>query len=187
MPGRHNALSRVPDVLTEDGIGGIEVPPGKKMLEIFDACGLYLLVERKAKGWRFRWQRDGKERLMSLGPWPKIGLAEARQKGQAARPARQGTAGTLARSTRPATARYPRSQLGKVDQFSRVTNGAARQATKGSTGRAKEYRRSFIGPMWQRSVLTHSFLCGVTIISSNEGISIEAISRLTSKPGKMMC
>jgi hypothetical protein len=85
MPGRHNALSRVPDVLTEDGIGGIEVPPGKKMLEIFDACGLYLLVEPKAKGWRFRWQRDGKERLMSLDPWPKIGLAEARQKGQALR------------------------------------------------------------------------------------------------------
>jgi Arm DNA-binding domain len=72
-------------MLTEEGIGGIEVPPGKKQLKVFDARGLYLLVERKAKAWRFRWQRARKERLMSLGTWPKVPLAEARQKAQALR------------------------------------------------------------------------------------------------------
>ncbi|KPA87094.1 Integrase [Pseudomonas asplenii] len=50
--------------------------------KLFDGDGLYLLVQPNGrKGWRLRYVKpDGREGLTSLGNYPVIGLADARQK-----------------------------------------------------------------------------------------------------------
>lgn len=50
--------------------------------KLFDGDGLYLLIQPNGrKGWRLRYVKpDGREGLTSLGSYPVIGLAEARQK-----------------------------------------------------------------------------------------------------------
>ncbi|WP_170158972.1 integrase arm-type DNA-binding domain-containing protein [Brenneria alni] len=46
-----------------------------------DGNGLSLLIEPNgSKGWRYRYRFDGKAKLLSLGIYPTISLAEARQK-----------------------------------------------------------------------------------------------------------
>lgn len=46
-----------------------------------ESRGLYLRIsETGAASWSFRYQLDGKRRAMGLGPWPAVGLAEARAK-----------------------------------------------------------------------------------------------------------
>lgn len=46
-----------------------------------DGNGLSLLIEPNgSKGWRYRYRFDGKAKLLSLGTYPTISLAEARQK-----------------------------------------------------------------------------------------------------------
>ena len=46
----------------------------------YDAAGLYLEVTPKAaKLWRLRYRLDGKQRLLSLGKYPAVSLAEARK------------------------------------------------------------------------------------------------------------
>src|SRR5262249_14207696 len=53
--------------------------------------GLFLRVtETGAKGWMFRFKRDGKARDMGLGGYPAISLAHARQKAKEAREHRDG-------------------------------------------------------------------------------------------------
>lgn len=62
--------------------------PGAKPVKLFDTGGLYLLISPESKGgrhWRWKFYLHDKERLMSLGPYPAIGLAEARKRRDAAR------------------------------------------------------------------------------------------------------
>jgi len=52
-----------------------------KAVKLFDGGGLYLLVSASgSKGWRFKYRFNGKENLMSLGKYPEVSLAEARNK-----------------------------------------------------------------------------------------------------------
>ena len=54
--------------------------PGKRAKKLFDGRGLFLLVlPNGARYWRFRYRFGGKEKLLSLGVYPEVGLAEARQ------------------------------------------------------------------------------------------------------------
>lgn len=51
-----------------------------------DGKGLYLQITKTlAKSWLFRYERDGKERFMGLGPVHSVGLAEARERARDAR------------------------------------------------------------------------------------------------------
>jgi Arm DNA-binding domain len=61
---------------------GIEkLKPKEKSYKISDGNGLYLLVEPGgAKLWRVRYQFGGKEKMLSLGSFPSVLLAEARVK-----------------------------------------------------------------------------------------------------------
>jgi integrase len=57
---------------------------------MFDGDGLYLLVSPtkkpgRGKSWRFKYFFDGKEKLLSLGSYPEISLAEARSRRDQAR------------------------------------------------------------------------------------------------------
>lgn len=57
-----------------------------KSYKLSDNDGLYLLVtEKGGKWWRFKYRFDGKEKLLSLGTYPEITLADARQRRDEAR------------------------------------------------------------------------------------------------------
>lgn len=55
--------------------------PREKAYKLADEKGLFLLVNPNgAKWWRHKFRIDGKEKLLSLGVYPDVGLKEARQK-----------------------------------------------------------------------------------------------------------
>lgn len=54
--------------------------PGAKPLRLFDGNGLYLEVSPAGgKLWRYKYRFDGKEKRLSLGAYPDVSLAEARE------------------------------------------------------------------------------------------------------------
>lgn len=58
----------------------------RKPCELSDGQGLHLLIEPNgSKLWRFRYQFDRKEKMLSLGTYPEIPLASARSKRDDAR------------------------------------------------------------------------------------------------------
>ncbi len=60
--------------------------PGEKNIKMFDEKGLFLMVTSSGgKWWRFRYMFNDKEKLLSLGVYPDVGLKEARQKRDDAR------------------------------------------------------------------------------------------------------
>lgn len=57
--------------------------PGTKPKKLFDGDGLFLLVAPTARGrggkrWRFKYRFNGKEKLLALGTYPEVSLADAR-------------------------------------------------------------------------------------------------------------
>ena len=49
--------------------------------KLFDGHGLFLLVNPNGrKGWRLKYRFNGKEKLLSLGPYPEVSLAKARDR-----------------------------------------------------------------------------------------------------------
>ena len=60
--------------------------PGAKPTKLFDERGLFLLVTPAGgKWWRLRYKFDGKEKLLSLGVYPDVGLKDARTRRDDAR------------------------------------------------------------------------------------------------------
>jgi integrase len=60
--------------------------PAEKPFKVYDREGLFLLVNPGgSKLWRWRYWADGKEKLMALGEYPIVNLAEARERHFAAR------------------------------------------------------------------------------------------------------
>ena len=60
--------------------------PKSKQFKIFDTEGLFLLVSPAGgKWWRFKYRFGGKEKLISLGTYPEVSLAQARGKRDEAR------------------------------------------------------------------------------------------------------
>ena len=60
--------------------------PGNKPTKIFDERGLFLLVTpRGGKWWRLRYRFNDKEKLLSLGVYPDVGLKDARSRRDDAR------------------------------------------------------------------------------------------------------
>ena len=52
----------------------------EKQYRVYDAKGLYLQINPTgSKLWRYKYQFQGKEKLLSLGPYPEVTLAEARE------------------------------------------------------------------------------------------------------------
>jgi len=58
------------------------VKPRDKLYKMFDGDGLYIEVTLSgSRIWRFKfWQANGKEHLLTLGPYPEITLQNAREK-----------------------------------------------------------------------------------------------------------
>jgi hypothetical protein len=60
--------------------------PGEKPYKISDSGGLHLMITPTGgKLWRWKYRFDGAEKLMALGRYPDISLAEARERRDAAR------------------------------------------------------------------------------------------------------
>jgi integrase len=60
--------------------------PREKPYKVFDAKGLYLLVNKNgSRYWRFKYRFDNKERVLALGVFPDTGLKAARKKRDDAR------------------------------------------------------------------------------------------------------
>ena len=60
--------------------------PKSKQFKIFDTDGLFLLVSPAGgKWWRFKYRLGGKEKLISLGTYPEVSLAQARGRRDEAR------------------------------------------------------------------------------------------------------
>ena len=60
--------------------------PKNKPVTLFDGGGLFLLVTTSGgKLWRFKYRYDGKQKLLALGAYPEVSLADARQKREDAR------------------------------------------------------------------------------------------------------
>ena len=58
----------------------------EKPFKLFDGRGLYLIVNpNESRWWRFKYRFKGKEKTISMGVYPDVGLAAAREKRDAAR------------------------------------------------------------------------------------------------------
>jgi integrase len=63
---------------------------GPKQIKLFDGDGLFLLVAptdngKRGKRWRLKYRFNGKEKLLALGTYPEVSLADARQRRDDAR------------------------------------------------------------------------------------------------------
>ncbi|PHM64004.1 integrase [Xenorhabdus stockiae] len=55
--------------------------PEAKAYTLSDGNGLWLLIEPNgSRGWRFRYRFEGKQKMLSLGTYPEVPLAEARKR-----------------------------------------------------------------------------------------------------------
>ncbi len=62
------------------------VKPGEKSVKLFDGGGLYLeLAPSGGKWWRLKYRFEGKEKRISLGTYPTVGLKEARERRERAK------------------------------------------------------------------------------------------------------
>ena len=60
--------------------------PQDRNYKLYDSDGLFLFVTTSGgRLWRFKYRFAGKEKVMALGPYPRVGLQEARRKRNAAR------------------------------------------------------------------------------------------------------
>ena len=60
--------------------------PKEKPYKMADGGGLYLLVKTNgSRYWRLKYRIDGKEKLLALGVYPDVSLADARAKRDEAR------------------------------------------------------------------------------------------------------
>jgi len=60
--------------------------PGEKQKKLSDSDGMYLLITPQGgKYWRFKYRYAGKEKVLALGTYPEIRLADARQRRDEAR------------------------------------------------------------------------------------------------------
>ncbi|MDQ6976427.1 MAG: integrase arm-type DNA-binding domain-containing protein [Mariprofundaceae bacterium] len=64
-------VNRIHDAVLDDGV---------KQKTLWDGDGLYLLLIKKGKYWRFKYTYHKKQKAIALGVFPKVGLSEAREK-----------------------------------------------------------------------------------------------------------
>jgi len=71
--------------LSDVKVKAAKVPDGKKQIKLSDGAGLYLLVKPTGKYWKLKYRFSGKEKTLSIGVYPSVGLKEAREKREAAK------------------------------------------------------------------------------------------------------
>jgi len=64
--------------LTDAKIKAAKLEDGKKSQKLTDSEGLYLLLNKSGKYWRFKYRFAGKEKALSIGVYPQVTLKQAR-------------------------------------------------------------------------------------------------------------
>ncbi|MFO7646058.1 MAG: Arm DNA-binding domain-containing protein, partial [Desulfosarcina sp.] len=73
-------------MLTDTGVKNAKPKPKAKQCKINDGGGLLLVVHPSGgKWWRLRYRFEGREKMLSLGTYPAVSLAKAREKRDTAR------------------------------------------------------------------------------------------------------
>ena len=79
-------------MLTDTECKNAKCPEGRAFVRLADAGGLYLEVKRPgaktpagSKLWRWKYRHGGKEKLLAIGPYPAVSVAEARREQAKAR------------------------------------------------------------------------------------------------------
>lgn len=62
-----------------------QAKPTEKPRKLSDSGGLYLLVNKAGRYWRWKYRHGGKEKVMALGVYPNVTLAQARERHQEGR------------------------------------------------------------------------------------------------------
>jgi integrase len=124
---------------------------GAKPYKVGDGGGLYLLVTPAGgKLWRLKFRAAGKEKLLSLGRWPELSLANARKGRDKAREA-------LAAGADPAREKQQakhRARVSAANTFEEIAqefiDKRRREGMSGSTADKSEYYISRMGPILAR-------------------------------------
>ena len=120
--------------------------PTDKVYKIYDAEGLYIEVPPTgSKRWRFKYRINGKEKRISLGIYPEIGLKDAREKRDEAR--RQVAAGRDPSVIKNKTAYAEKTFQHIADRMGCASSGNMGSASYGN-GRAKAEKLHLSGT-WQ--------------------------------------
>lgn len=133
--------------------GGIEKLTALKVARLSkpgrhgDGKGLCLqITKRGAKSWIFRFERDGRERFMGLGPLHTVSLADAREKARVARL-------NLADGVDPLAKRDVEVATKKAEQASNLDfDTCAKQYIE---SREAEWKNAKHRQQWERSLQTH--------------------------------
>lgn len=105
--------------LTDTACRNAKIKDKSKPIKLFDGRGLFLLCTPSGgKLWRFKYRFEGKEKLLSLGTYPDISLADARELREAARK-------LLAKGTDPGAAR--KEERLKAEEEALTFEAVARQ------------------------------------------------------------
>jgi len=113
--------------------------PKDKQYKMSDGGGLYLLVTPAGgKGWRLKYLFQGKEKLISLGTYPEVGLQEARKR-------RDTNKELLADGTNPSDNRRAKKLAG-IEQAANNFEAIAREwLSKNKDGWAKSHYEKILG------------------------------------------
>ena len=57
-----------------------QAKPRDKAFSLVDGGGLYLLVKRAGKYWRYNYRHCGRQKTLALGVYPDVSLSEARKR-----------------------------------------------------------------------------------------------------------
>lgn len=118
--------------------------PQDKPITLFDGGGLFLMVTPSGgKLWRFKYRYDGKQKLLALGAYPEVSLADARHKREDARK-------LLASNNDPGAVRKAQNQANT--QKSETFETIAREWFKKFSQRWKETHSSRIIRSLERDV-----------------------------------
>lgn len=71
--------------LTDIKCKGVKYNPEGKGNKLSDGGGLFLHIKETGKYWRFKYRFDGKEKLLAIGVYPQVTLAEAREEREKAK------------------------------------------------------------------------------------------------------
>jgi len=66
--------------ITEMQARNAKLPSGKKQIKITDGGGLYLLINKHGKYWRYDYRFAGRRKTASIGVYPKVRIKDARKK-----------------------------------------------------------------------------------------------------------
>ena len=66
-------------LLTDPKVKAAKLADGKKVQKLADGEGLYLLLNKSGKYWRFKYRFGGKEKTLSIGVYPQVTLKQARK------------------------------------------------------------------------------------------------------------